>query len=1300
MTNAITQGFQIGVGLMQKPFQYFVSALSERIKDEQSDIKAAGGYFSISMRQQKPFVKTFAEAMQFTQENNKYMAILAGALPGNTQTYIEVGKRISDSVSRVVMSNTETARAYANQLRADPNRTGGVAAAITDTGAKGARQTITELLGTLTKKTVLAGLGGGGAGGVAGAYGLPGLSERLLTQQDVTMGQFRRYAAIFRDPLISDALERYIPKINATSATTIERFKTVDKMFDEVLPPEMIRAYERSTSGILEAYNTLFLGPETGFLGLGRKLKGLGKKMDDFGRYVDADGVVTNFAGAVEAELSIFDMLKDVFANFGISLFPIIEFLPTLFDPLVNIGKTLVDLRHYSGKFLSNFDAYKNGLMDYAKSLEKGGNKLQAEKILSNVSLRATLATINNAFRSAGIFDMAAFTKNAKKIMAADFDAGAMVKSFMETFMTSDAAKVLGTQIGTTVKTVLIFVSSVLDQLIGVAQAGKLVSGLKEGFGEEGKAAVSNIIRKVFQGIAKALYTVFQAAPLEFTLAGIATLGLPALMGGLSTALGSRIQMFMDEGLPKLFSKVGDILAKISPKSIAALLKAKVSGFFSGLFAVFRIGAMPGGFIGVLLRMGQQLAKVGPRFTSFFQGFLGKLSIFGAIVTSIVSLLQGKDLATSLAQGAGPLIGSAIGFALAGPLGAFIGGWLGSQEIVTQPLRMAFDGVIQSISPLLGLLGQILSDIEGLARAIPGVGEGFNLIQFALFALLSPFKMLQIGILGLYQLYLETKRRFLGLDDGEKDQYNKNEKALKKAENEFIVDGKRALGKSLAQIKAEEYNTWKEARKKGDTDAMNASARFMMVVEEKIKSSGAASKPPVKDPLTDSGKGIPTLTAIDKNTGREIVESKEANRKASETQKNTRTSAKSLDNLVAKISKMDTQTAVQGILSLLSSGNLRVKTSVSINNPFGTPPTPDGSKPPKPRPKSFLDLSDPKQVVIDRRNGIAALRRERGMIGQTEAAALYDKGVRAKGSYKGSLGDAVSSEMKNKPSGSSLVIANSSETIIPAAGGLGMSDFMKTLHTGFYTLTNHFKALGKGLNNLDTKTKGSFDKVDKKVSENKTQTQTNMSKMAQSIASLTQKVGEMNSASMMMGGGYGSGGVRIAGMLGNFIKMTGGAPGSIHEHPWFGGVRGGHSPGSYHYSGRAIDIGAYANEQAGVISRIMAFNRKMGVKPVEFLHAGNRADHQDHVHVAYAYGPGNGLSFNSADAANRWEKSKVGSATVKTFTTNSREMAFGGGATINAPISIYQQPGQDPEELAAIVVARLSMAVESLSNYV
>jgi len=47
--------------------------------------------------------------------------------------------------------------------------------------------------------------------------------------------------------------------------------------------------------------------------------------------------------------------------------------------------------------------------------------------------------------------------------------------------------------------------------------------------------------------------------------------------------------------------------------------------------------------------------------------------------------------------------------------------------------------------------------------------------------------------------------------------------------------------------------------------------------------------------------------------------------------------------------------------------------------------------------------------------------------------------------YKGGIGDAISSEMRNKPPGSNLVIANSSETIIPAAGGLGMKELFRTL---------------------------------------------------------------------------------------------------------------------------------------------------------------------------------------------------------------------------------------------------------------
>jgi hypothetical protein len=177
-----------------------------------------------------------------------------------------------------------------------------------------------------------------------------------------------------------------------------------------------------------------------------------------------------------------------------------------------------------------------------------------------------------------------------------------------------------------------------------------------------------------------------------------------------------------------------------------------------------------------------------------------------------------------------------------------------------------------------------------------------------------------------------------------------------------------------------------------------------------------------------------------------------------------------------------------------------------------------------------------------------------------------------------------------------------------------------------------------------------------------------------------------------LSGGKGMSGEQLAGSLGNYIKQTGGAPGSIHEHPWHGGVKYQHSKNSYHKSGRAIDIGAYANEQAGVISRIKAFNSKMGVRPVEFLHAGNDSKHQDHVHVAYAYGAGMPAFFNSQRAAVNWERSMMpAGASVRSVTSNTSEGL--GGAMVTAPITINAGSGQNAKEIAAEVIFELNRAV-------
>jgi hypothetical protein len=112
-------------------------------------------------------------------------------------------------------------------------------------------------------------------------------------------------------------------------------------------------------------------------------------------------------------------------------------------------------------------------------------------------------------------------------------------------------------------------------------------------------------------------------------------------------------------------------------------------------------------------------------------------------------------------------------------------------------------------------------------------------------------------------------------------------------------------------------------------------------------------------------------------------------------------------------------------------------------------------------------------------------------------------------------------------------------------------------------------------------------------------------------------------AGLETGKGYGSAGGKIAGELGRFMKKKGIVPGSIHRHPEHPpySLTSGHSRGSLHYQGRAIDLGAYANEQGPVLAAVAEFNKLKGVKPVQLLHAGNEpGGHSDHVHVAYEEG--------------------------------------------------------------------------------
>jgi hypothetical protein len=120
----------------------------------------------------------------------------------------------------------------------------------------------------------------------------------------------------------------------------------------------------------------------------------------------------------------------------------------------------------------------------------------------------------------------------------------------------------------------------------------------------------------------------------------------------------------------------------------------------------------------------------------------------------------------------------------------------------------------------------------------------------------------------------------------------------------------------------------------------------------------------------------------------------------------------------------------------------------------------------------------------------------------------------------------------------------------------------------------------------------------------------------------------------------------------------------------------------------------YGRSLAELIYTPLGFSIKHGRK-VPPLAA---ASHYDHVHVAFGLGAKNPAFFSNQADAIAWERKMMPtSARVSSVTTNSSE-GFG-SYTLNSPITIYQQPGQDPEELANLVATRLSMAINELRNH-
>jgi hypothetical protein len=578
ITAAVMSGFNLGVGLMAKTMEYIQGSFAERVEDQMTDLQTAGGYLSISKRQKNPMFQSLQSAIIFTQQTNDVLERLAGELPGSTEEYVKVSKRIGDSVMRLVDSDEKGAIEFAKTLKETSDTTAYKDTTLVGPGARqGALQVI---LGELTKKTVMAGFGGSvGAGGMAGARGLPALMERLITDPSTSLSSLTKYAAVFGDPKIASALERTMPELEKAGSNMLERAKVINTMLDDIVPPEMVSAQKRTMAGVMEAFRSAFFSPGTGFLGFGRKLKDATGKMqpltDVYGRFIQVsmkngqiiEKVVDTAEQASQGSLDVFNMFSDIIVNIAEIIKPVVDNLSLLWDPLQMLAEPLRKARIVTIELLQTFRNYTKGIDDIAKTISDEGLK---ENFLATKSLRASLLTITNLFTEMGVLSEGDFERLRGIIIDPKQgieQLGTVLQSLTKTFFDSDAAKQVGVFVGKIVTSVLQALSGMTGFASGLGTS-KLAEGFMEGFGTEGEAALKKIFTDIYKLLFNAAAAILPKIPWWVYASAAATVLIPAAIAGAGMIIGQGMATLVG----RFASFISGKLLGCGPKFLSTML--------------------------------------------------------------------------------------------------------------------------------------------------------------------------------------------------------------------------------------------------------------------------------------------------------------------------------------------------------------------------------------------------------------------------------------------------------------------------------------------------------------------------------------------------------------------------------------------------------------------------------------------------------------------------------------------------------------------------------------------------------
>lgn len=648
------------------PFNFLRKALPERVGDEMSDVKSAGGIYSVIMRMDKPIIGSFREAEELTKETNRYLAELAGALPGRTEEYIAVSKQIADGIVQMIAEDKKNAIVLAKEIAAENGR---VIKSTTET--EEVKGTITELIGEMTKLTVLAGLGSQNVG----PYGLPMLVERMISEDQVSLGMFQRYAAIFREPMIRTALERNIGEINKTGKNTAKRYKALMQTFEQIVTPELVRRYQRTISGSLEAVRTSLLSPEVGLLGLGRPLEIVSKKYNEFGR------VMVDDAGAImEENLSIFDFLRDIFFNISWVTIPLIDSVVSLYDPFYNLGVALDGIRVSTMAFQDTYERYLEWLVK--EHIETFEDQKDKTALMATARLRSALATFSSYLYEFGDITGGEFYAISQLLRNPDFENfGELIRRMIQDFMKGNWAREIGKAIGGVVGTILATVAEIITGTSDLLTGSTLLAGFREGFKNAGgEGTLKTILGSIFGLMFKGLWFIFKEFFWEILFAGGLFTFLPVILSSLARNLVRIIVGAVQRGASGLLGKTASFGAL--KKGVAA--KGGLLKIIPGLGLLAGLGSFVGS-----VRSGEGVGKAAA-------GGVGAAA--GTVKGSVLGAKLGL-LAIPFLGPLGPILGSII----FGTLGFLTGEWVGknSAKLVAQ-IGKWVDGLLNKVAEGVG----------------------------------------------------------------------------------------------------------------------------------------------------------------------------------------------------------------------------------------------------------------------------------------------------------------------------------------------------------------------------------------------------------------------------------------------------------------------------------------------------------------------------------------------------------------------------------------------------------------------